>query len=110
MDVIFHIDESSKWPVVFGNIKNYLKTAQDQNVSGQVELLINGEPIVQAKAGSDIALSELTALGVEVAVCNNAMRSHAITVAELQPGLTVVPAGVFELAKRQHEGFAYIKP
>ncbi|WP_225047060.1 DsrE family protein [Lacticaseibacillus kribbianus] len=110
MNVIFHLDEPAKWPVVTGNIVNYLKAAADQGVSGQVELLINGPAIEGARRGSDQVLAPLLEAGVEVAACANAMASHQIAAANLQPGLTVVPAGVFELARRQHEGYAYIRP
>ncbi|WP_203623160.1 MULTISPECIES: DsrE family protein [unclassified Lacticaseibacillus] len=110
MDTIFHLDEATKWPTVLSNIPNYLAAAKEAGVSGQVELLINGAPVVDATIGSTIDLKPLVAAGVTVAVCHNAMASHHVAEADLQPGLTVVPAGVFELAKRQHEGYAYIKP
>ncbi|MFD1393809.1 DsrE family protein [Lacticaseibacillus jixianensis] len=110
MNTIFHIDESAKWPTVLSNVPNYLAAAKAAGVQGQVELLINGAPVVDAKTGSAIDLAPLVKAGVTVVVCHNAMASHHVAEADLQPGLTVVPAGVFELAKRQHEGYAYIKP
>ncbi|KRN25129.1 DsrE family protein [Lacticaseibacillus camelliae] len=110
MNTIFHIDESAKWPTVLSNIANYQAAANAAGLSGKIELLINGAPVVDAKTTSQIDLQPLVAAGVTVAVCRNAMVSHQVNENALQPGLTVVPAGVFELAKRQHEGYAYIKP
>lgn len=110
MNTIFHIDEPAKWPTVLSNIPNYLQAAKAAGAVGQVELLINGPAVADTKTDSTVDLRPLVESGVTVAVCHNAMNSHGITEAQLQPGLSVVPAGVFELAKRQHEGYAYIKP
>ncbi|WP_125705467.1 DsrE family protein [Lacticaseibacillus daqingensis] len=110
MDVIFHLDSAAKWPVALSNITNYLAAARAANTPGQVELLINGAPVTDATTTSTIDLAPLIEAGVTVAVCANAMRSHQVTAAQLQRGLTIVPAGVYELALRQHAGFAYIKP
>ncbi|WP_262314796.1 DsrE family protein [Lacticaseibacillus parakribbianus] len=110
MNVIFHLDEPSKWPIALGNVTNYLAAAAAQGSVGQVELLINGPAVLGATKAGGQPLAPLVAAGVTVAVCANAMKSHTITAAALQPGLTVVAAGVFELALRQHAGYAYIKP
>ena len=48
--------------------------------------------------------------GVEIAVCNNALRKNGIAAEELTEGVRVVPAGVVELAERQFQGYAYIRP
>ncbi|MFD1430446.1 MULTISPECIES: DsrE family protein [Lacticaseibacillus] len=110
MDVIFHIDEPAKWPVVLSNLHNYITAATDEGVLGEIELLVNGSAITGVTQASSVAFADLQELGVTVAACSNAMRGHAITSGELKPGVLVVPAGVVELVKKQHAGFAYIKP
>lgn len=110
MNVIFHIDEPTKWLVVQSNLNNYLQTAEDENTLGHIELLINGAAITAAKKDSKIDLSLLTAAGITVAVCKNSMHTHHIRQADLQDGLTIVPTGVYELVKQQQAGYAYIKP
>ena len=55
------------------------------------------------------ALSNLSK-EVVISVCNNALKGNNITVDDLFDFVTVVPAGVVELAEKQFEGYAYIKP
>lgn len=109
MDVIFHIDEPSKWPVLLSNVQHYQEWLQAQSDNSSLEILINGGAVAQAVGDSDIDLC-LLARDVNISVCANSMRQRDITKEQLQGGLTVVPSGVVELVKRQHEGFAYIKP
>ena len=42
--------------------------------------------------------------------CNNALAANHLTAADIYQFITIVPAGVVELAQKQTEGFAYIKP
>ena len=109
MDVIFHIDEPSKWPVLLSNVQHYQEWLQAQSDNSSLEILINGEAVAQATSQSDIDLC-LLARDVNIAVCANSLRQRGITQDQLQGGLEVVASGVVELVKRQHEGFAYIKP
>ena len=109
MDVIFHIDEPSKWPVLLSNVQHYQAWLQAQSDNSSVEILINGEAVTQATSDSDIDLC-LLARNVDIAVCANSLRQRNITQNQLQGGLVVVPSGVVELVKRQRNGFAYIKP
>ena len=41
---------------------------------------------------------------------NNALAANHLTAADIYQFITIVPAGVVELAQKQTEGFAYIKP
>ena len=109
MDVIFHIDDPSKWPVLLSNVQHYQEWLQAQSDNSSVEILINGEAVTQATSDSDIDLC-LLARNVDIAVCANSLRQRNIAQDQLQGGLVVVPSGVVELVKRQHAGFAYIKP
>jgi hypothetical protein len=43
-------------------------------------------------------------------VCNNALSMSGINPAELLDLCEVIPAGIVELIRLQHEGFAYVKP
>ena len=47
---------------------------------------------------------------VTFTACNNALAANHLTAADIYQFITIVPAGVVELAQKQTEGFAYIKP
>jgi intracellular sulfur oxidation DsrE/DsrF family protein len=62
-----------------------------------------------------VALGEgiraLARQGVEFRVCNNTLTAHNVAPSELVPEITLVPAGVAEIARLQaREGYAYIRP
>lgn len=116
MQVIFHIDEPVKWPMVAGNVKNLLNYyADQQQQSVRVEVLVNGPAVEATAQGSQqapTAVTEILAAGenVTLAVCQNALNGLAIKPERLVAGVTIVPAGVVELAEKQAAGYQYIKP
>lgn len=110
MNVIFHIDEPEKWTEVLSNVSNYLQEAHKQGTTGQVEILVNGTAIISVETASGVDLAPVLDAGVTIAACANAMAAHQVEPSTVQDGVTVVPAGVYELAKREAEGFEYIKP
>ncbi len=113
--VIFHINETEKWDVLLGNVTNLLKDMGSDNI--EVRVLANG-PSVGAYA-DDAKLQkmkELAEKGVKFLACRNSVKNLCsggqICISEdsLPEFITIVPAGVSELVRRQAEGFAYIKP
>lgn len=112
MKIILHLNEVSRWDMAFGNIKNILNLEPNTIL----EILIHGEPlkrltITNAK-NLDIydELKSLTDRGLKIALCNNTMKKFNLKSEDMCPFTTIVPAGVIELAKKQEEGFSYIKP
>jgi intracellular sulfur oxidation DsrE/DsrF family protein len=56
-------------------------------------------------------VAALARQGVEFRVCNNTLTAHNIDKSELVPEISLVPAGVVEIARLQaQEGYAYIRP
>jgi intracellular sulfur oxidation DsrE/DsrF family protein len=47
--------------------------------------------------------------GVQIKVCENMLHAYGINTQQIIPQINIVPAGIAELVKRQHEGWAYIK-
>lgn len=109
MNVIFHIDDQSKWPTLLSNVEHFQEWLLAQSDNSTMEVLINGDAVASAVTGSDVDLS-LLARTVNIVVCANSLHHRQISEKQLQDGLTTVPSGVVELAQRQHHGFAYIKP
>lgn len=110
--VIFHVDEMSKWSHALKNVQNFL--AATQETPWQIEVLGNSEAVllyVAEKSDADFQLMvSLAAKGVAFVACQNALNAEHIAAESLPPFVTVVPAGVVELAKKQKQGYAYIKP
>lgn len=116
MEVIFHIDEPEKWPVLLGNVRNLLQYAQDTQTQWYIEVLANGGAVTALKAenaragGFYPAMEALAQKQVLFAACRNALRGNSIAENTLCPFVRTVPAGVAELAEKQRDGYAYIKP
>lgn len=112
--VIYHVDDMEKWPMTIGNLKHMLENYRANEVEYQIETVANGEAVrgyVKAFAGDLAAAMEpLAKEGVLFAACNNAMNGRGIKREDLLSFVTVVPAGVVEIADRQADGYAYIKP
>ncbi|WP_418667288.1 DsrE family protein [Allofournierella sp.] len=114
MKVIFHIDDPERWPLALGNAENLLAYCQSRGGLGcTVELLANG-PAVTGYLPTVAALPRMRQLAafseVSFTACANALRGQGIDPGILPSFVAVVPAGVAELATRQAEGYAYIKP
>jgi intracellular sulfur oxidation DsrE/DsrF family protein len=77
----------------------------------EVEVLAYGGGIDILKTGAETAksLADLEKQGVHFVACENAMRAHHISKAELLPGVTSVPSGVVELVRKQEAGWSYVK-
>lgn len=116
MKVIFHVDELEKWPTALTNTKNLIEYCEAGGVEREIEVLANGEAVKfltadsAKQAGIEETLDGIAENKVTVAACNNALNKFQIGRELLLPYVTVVPAGVAELAIRQEQGFAYIKP
>ncbi|WP_398364956.1 hypothetical protein [Shewanella halifaxensis] len=55
-------------------------------------------------------LNDLHRQKVIFAVCNNTLTKMNISVLEIFEQAIVVPAGVYEIAVKQQQGYCYIKP
>lgn len=110
--VIFHINELDKWQGLLGNAANLLAAYEGEDRPLLVEVLANGGATgaYLLDAQHILEMKGLADQGVVFAACNNALRGQGIAAERLAPFVTVVPAGVRELADRQMEGYAYIKP
>jgi len=109
--VLFHVNEPDRWAHALLNIANLLRDVGAERVT--VEVVANG-PAVRAYAEGDgetlRQMRELHGRGVTFVACRNALRMQSIPEESLPPFVTVVPAGITEIARKQAVGFAYIKP
>lgn len=110
--VIFHIDELAKWNLVLANITNLLEGVLLSNETIDVEVLANSEAVEYYRNNKDINLKlvDLNMKGVKFLACNNSLKGNNIKADDLIDIINIVPVGVFELVKKQRDGYAYIKP
>lgn len=94
--VIFHVDECGRFEMAAGNIHNMCSFYRGREIPVVIELLLNGEAVRAAAAAAPEAegcRELLREEGVEIAVCNNALRKNGIAAEELTEGVRVVPGG-----------------
>lgn len=123
--VLFHVNESGRWQRVLVNITNFLNDVGQENAD--TEVVANGEAVSVfgnrcLLAGGDgqccgtangslvEQMKKLSEMGVNFVACRNALRGQSINEDSVPNFLTVVPAGITEIARKQAEGYAYIKP
>jgi intracellular sulfur oxidation DsrE/DsrF family protein len=109
--VVFGVSDADpqKWSLTLGNIANAIEGVGAGGV--EIELVAYGPGIAMLKKDSPVAERIEAAIrgGVRVVACQNSMRGFHIEPADLAPGVGMVPSGVVELMRRQHDGYAYIR-
>ena len=78
---------------------------------GAVEIVIQGPAVAGLTNDGGLAGPIADALegGVAVLACENSMRSASVDAASLLPGIAPVPSAVVHLARRQWDGWAYVR-
>ena len=108
---IFAVSDAdpAKWNLTLGNIANALDGIGADKAD--IELVVYGPGITMLRKDSAVADKLAAALGrgVRIAACQNSMRGFKIEATDLAPGVSVVPAGVVELIRREHAGYAYVR-
>ena len=112
--IIFHIDEMNKWDLLLKNVTNLLLSYDSTFPKSKIEVLANSEAVkgfLLNNAGSYFpAMDALSQDGIQFAACNHTLQGMNISIEQIFEFVHVVPAGVRELADKQMEGYAYIKP
>jgi len=110
--VVFQVSDNdpAKWNLALNNVRNVQADLGADQV--EVELVVYGPGIGMLKADSPVAARVAEALDKKVAVvaCQNTMKAQKLTEADMQSGISYVPAGVVELMQRQRQGWAYVRP
>ncbi|MEA5003571.1 MAG: DsrE family protein [Christensenella sp.] len=116
MKVILHVDEAKKWKLALENAKNLLQYGEEFGKEYVVEILANSAAVTsltQAKAKEEGLFADMEDLAIQAVAfvaCRNALKANAVLEGSLIPFVEVVPAGVAELADKQADGYAYVKP
>ena len=116
INVLLHIDEEERWAITCKNAENLIKMAEISNYTVNVEIVANGPAVKSLAVGTltsnrvKDALTGLCEKGVFVYACSNSLQAFEIDSSLLFPFIKVVPSGVFHIALRHQDNFAYIKP
>jgi intracellular sulfur oxidation DsrE/DsrF family protein len=109
--VVVHLDEADpdKHEAVLRNIGHMLS---ELGADTPVELVAHGPGLAVTLSGAvhEKQVLELLSRGVSVAACGNTIRRQNLTSDALIPGVSVVPAGIAQIVRRQREGWAYVRP
>lgn len=116
MKFVFHIDEIARWQVALSSVKNTVNYLKENHEAIEIELVVNSEavqvlvPSISEAKGMEESFLGLFDSGVKVFACANALKASGLVKADLFGQVEVVPASMIHLAKRQGEGYAYIRP
>lgn len=112
--ILFHVDEMSKWNLTIKNVLNMLDYYEKEGTIVQLEIVANSEAVSILTDNIDLklvkSLQKLANKKVVIAFCNNAIQAFHIEQAQIPDWISIVAAGVVEIAEKQLEGYAYIKP
>ncbi|MFZ6691878.1 DsrE family protein [Undibacterium sp. SXout20W] len=103
-------EDPRKWNQALGNIKNIQKDLGAERV--EVELVAFGPGVAMLKADATTAarVSEAKADGVMLNACQNTMNALKLKPEDMNPVVTYVPSEAGEIVKKQHAGYAYLRP
>jgi intracellular sulfur oxidation DsrE/DsrF family protein len=108
---IFAVSDAdpARWNLTLGNIGNAVDGIGKEHAD--IELVVYGPGIAMLKKESPVAdkIAAALASGVRVVACRNSMRGFHLEPSDLAPGVGIVPSGVVELIRREHEGYAYVR-
>ena len=107
--VHFNDADPDKQSAALRNVRNL---RADLGPDARIEIVVHGPAIGLAAAGHRLerTLRDLVESGVGLAACGNSLRSQHVGEETLLTGVTVVSSGVGHLVRRQHEGWAYVRP
>jgi intracellular sulfur oxidation DsrE/DsrF family protein len=113
--VVYHINEGvQKAPAVLRNIGNELDAEPNTKVvvvahGKGIDFLLKGAKDAKGNAFTP-QIETLGMRGVEFRVCDNTLKSRHIDKSQVIADAKIVPSGVAEIARLQHEGYVYLKP
>lgn len=110
--VVFQVsdDDPKKWNLALNNAKNVQDALGAANVD--IEIVAYGPGIGMLKLDSEVGnrVDQAKQAGIKVVACENTMQKQKLSKQDMLPSVAYVPAGVVELIKKQHEGYAYVRP
>lgn len=114
-NVLYHVNLGNEQATdALRNINNHLSVDPTAKIvvvthSKGVDFLLEGAEDDKGNPYSG-TVTKLAAKGVEFRVCKITLERRKIDPKKVLPEAKLVPSGVAEVTKLQHEGYAYLKP
>ena len=102
--------DPAKWNQALNNAQEAQQVLGKENVN--IEIVTFGPGINMYKKESVVGprLEQAQQNGVKLYACGNTMKALKINKEDLHPSVEVVKAELIEVANKQQEGYAYVKP
>lgn len=100
--------DTAEHSAIFRQVNNVLTA----DPTARIEVVFHGNAIWVLTKDSSLHAQRIQKelqRGVILAACNNSMRRLKVDPSQLLPGITVVPVAMIELARKQQEGWSYLK-
>ena len=109
-NVVFHVDEMEKWPLVFGNLHNFLRSIEETEAV-DLHVVANAAAVRAVKNEEYRAeIRQLAEKKVSFEFCQIAVAGNEIDAKKAAETVTLIPSGILRLVELQAAGCAYIKP
>ncbi len=110
--VVFQVsdDDAKKWNLTLNNVRNIQQELGAGNAD--IEVVAYGPGINMLKFESTVTerVDDAIKAGVKIVACENTMKSQKLVKSDMMSSIGYVPAGVIEIIRKQHVGYAYIRP
>ncbi|EJL90097.1 hypothetical protein PMI15_00382 [Polaromonas sp. CF318] len=103
-------NDPAKWNLALNNAKNLQDDVGAANVDIEIVAYGPGIGMLKLESPTGSRIADAAKAGVKVSACENTMRAQKLTKDDMLAGISYVPAGVTEIMKKQHEGWAYLRP
>ena len=116
LKMIIEVDyaKPARWGLAIANIKNVMAAFGDNSFKYKIELVVFGPGLKMLMKKFDkkneAVLQSLVSYGLKLRACHNTMMKAHVTKDALFPFVKVVPAGVVEIARKEMQGYAFLKP
>jgi len=103
-------NDPAKWNLALNNAKNLQDDVGAANVDIEIVAYGPGISMLKLESPTGSRIADAAKAGITVSACENTMRAQKLGKDDMLAGISYVPAGVTEIMKKQHEGWAYLRP
>jgi uncharacterized protein len=102
--------DPAKWNLALNNARNAQNDLGADKVDIEIVAYGPGIGMLRFDAATANRVSDAVKSGIKIVACENTMTAQKLNKSEMNPNISYVPAGVVHIMKRQHEGWAYVRP
>lgn len=108
LKVVLHVSDPDGWPPALSNLHNLTTEFSAM----EVLVVVDGGGVYVFQGDNDLTaeLETVTAAGVRIQACHNALNEKQIDPDTMPSFVEVVPGGVPALVEAQNAGYRYVKP